>query len=86
MAKPEWDKFEWHDENKKGGNVQHLRDHDIEPEEAEECFFHDYIFARDRRLLTTFMFLMERLIEEDNCDWFSRTKAVDSRDYSPAGN
>ena len=49
MAKPEWDKFEWDDENKKGGNVQHLRDHDIEPEEAEECFFHDYIFARDRR-------------------------------------
>ena len=49
MAKPEWDKFEWDDENKKGGNVQHLGDHDIEPEEAEECFFHDYIFARDRR-------------------------------------
>src|SRR5437764_11770327 len=36
-------------------------------------------------VLTTFMFLMERLIEEDNCDWSGRTKAVDSREYSPAG-
>ena len=35
-----WDKFEWDDENKKNGNVQHLREHGIEPEEAEECFFH----------------------------------------------
>jgi len=41
-----WDKFEWDDENKKNGNVQHLRDHRIEPEEAEECFFHDYEFSR----------------------------------------
>ena len=49
MAKPEWDKIEWDDENKKGGNVQRLRDHDIEPEEAEECFFHDYMFAKDNR-------------------------------------
>ena len=49
MAKPRWLRFEWDDENKKGGNVQHLRDHDIELEEAEECFFHDYIFARDSR-------------------------------------
>jgi hypothetical protein len=86
MAKPEWDKFEWDDENKKGGNVQHLRDHDIEPEEAEECFFHDYILPGTADVLTTFMFLMERLIEEDNCDWFSRTKSVDSREYSQAGN
>jgi uncharacterized DUF497 family protein len=49
MAKPHWDRFEWDDENKKSGNVQHLRDHGIEPEEAEECFFHDYIFAVDER-------------------------------------
>ena len=27
--------------------MQHLRDHDIEPEEAEECFFHDYALALD---------------------------------------
>jgi len=49
MAKPHWYRFEWDDENKKNGNVQHLRDHGIEPEEAEECFFHDYVFARDSR-------------------------------------
>ena len=47
MAAFGWDHFEWDDENKKNGNVQHLRDHDIEPEEAEECFFHDYALARD---------------------------------------
>ncbi len=49
MAKVGWDRFEWDDENKKNGNVQHLRDHDIEPEEAEECFFHDYDIAGDDR-------------------------------------
>jgi len=49
MAKPHWYRFEWDDENKKNGNIQHLRDHGIEPEEAEECFFHDYLFARDSR-------------------------------------
>ena len=49
MAEPRWYRFEWDGENKKGGNVQHLRDHEIEPEEAEECFFHDYMFAKDNR-------------------------------------
>jgi uncharacterized DUF497 family protein len=49
MTKPRWDKFEWDSENKKNGNVQHLRDHGIEPQEAEECFFHDYFFASDER-------------------------------------
>lgn len=49
MAKPHWYRFEWDDENRKHGNVQHLRDHGIEPEEAEECFFHDYRFAKDNR-------------------------------------
>ena len=49
MAAHDWDRFEWDDENKKNGNVQHLRDHDIEPEEAEECFFHDHDLARDDR-------------------------------------
>jgi uncharacterized DUF497 family protein len=44
-----WDRFEWDDENKKNGNVRHLRDHGIEPEEAEECFFHDYTFCWDER-------------------------------------
>lgn len=35
--------------DKKNGNVQHLRDHNIEPEEAEECFYNDYDLARDDR-------------------------------------
>jgi len=26
-----------------------LREHNIEPEEAEECFFQDYQFGRDER-------------------------------------
>jgi uncharacterized DUF497 family protein len=47
--KPLWDRFEWDSENKKNGNVQHLRDHGVEPQEAEECFFHDYLFAQDNR-------------------------------------
>jgi len=28
---------------------QHLREHGIEPEEAEECFFHRYTFCQDER-------------------------------------
>lgn len=44
-----WDKFEWDDENKKNGNIQHLRDHSIEPEEAEGCFFHEYDYCEDDR-------------------------------------
>ncbi|MDQ2855474.1 MAG: hypothetical protein M3R68_04040 [Acidobacteriota bacterium] len=46
---PHWDRFEWDDENKKNGNVQHLRDHDIEPDEAEECFFHEFDYGRDEQ-------------------------------------
>jgi uncharacterized DUF497 family protein len=49
VAESRWHTFEWDAENKKNGNVQHLRDHDIEPEEAEECFFHDYALTRDDR-------------------------------------
>ena len=26
-----------------------MRDHGIEPDEAEECFFHDYFYRRDER-------------------------------------
>ncbi len=40
MPRYGWNKFEWDDEGRKNGNVQHLRDHGIEPDEAEECFFH----------------------------------------------
>jgi uncharacterized DUF497 family protein len=49
MAGPNWDRYDWDDENKKNGNVQHLRDHGIEPEEAEECFFHNFTFMLDER-------------------------------------
>jgi uncharacterized DUF497 family protein len=49
MTNPIWNLFEWDDDNKKSGNVQHLRDHDIEPKEAEECFFRDFRFFRDER-------------------------------------
>jgi uncharacterized DUF497 family protein len=49
MTDLHWDRFEWDNESKKNGNIQHLRDHDIEPEEAEECFFHEYDFAPDER-------------------------------------
>jgi len=49
MPEADWDKFEWDDESKKNGNVQHLRDHGIEPDEAEECFFHAYQYCRDER-------------------------------------
>ena len=49
MPRYGWNKFEWDDEWKKNGNVQHLRDHGIEPDEAEECFFHEYRFRRDER-------------------------------------
>ncbi len=44
-----WCRFEWDDENKKNGNVQHLHDHGIEPNEAEECFSSSYRFHRDER-------------------------------------
>ncbi len=49
MRQSGWNRFEWDDENKKNGNVQHLRDHGIEPEEAEQCFFRNFVFARDQR-------------------------------------
>ena len=49
MTRYGWSRFEWDDERKKNGNVQHLRDHGIDPDEAEECFFHEYSFRRDER-------------------------------------
>ena len=49
MPYQEWGKFEWDDEVKKNGNTQHLRDHNIEPDEAEECFFHEYDICLDER-------------------------------------
>ena len=52
MPRYGWSKFEWDDEGKKNGNVQHLRDHGIEPHEAEECFFHEYSFCLEGRRFT----------------------------------
>jgi uncharacterized DUF497 family protein len=49
MGQPHWNIFEWDDPDKKSGNIQHLRDHDIEPHEAEECFFHNFRYAPDER-------------------------------------
>jgi uncharacterized DUF497 family protein len=49
MAYSQWNRFESDNENRKNGNVQHLRDHGIEPKEAEQCFFHEFLFARDAR-------------------------------------
>lgn len=49
MSNTFWNRFEWDDDNKKNGNVQHLRDHGIEPDEAEQCFFHEFMFAVDER-------------------------------------
>jgi uncharacterized DUF497 family protein len=49
MPQVKWVQFEWDNENKKNGNVQHLRDHEIEPEEAEQCFAHEFRYARDER-------------------------------------
>jgi len=42
MEQPHWNIFEWDNPEKKNGNIQHLRDHDIEPHEAEECFRHKF--------------------------------------------
>ena len=86
MAKPEWDKFEWDDENKKGGNVSTCAIMTSNLRKLRNVSSMTTFLPGTVDVLTTFMFLMERLIEEDNCDWFSRTKAVDSREYSPAGN
>ena len=47
MVHPHWNIFEWDHADQKNGNVQHLRDHGIEPHEAEECFFHEFFYAKD---------------------------------------
>jgi uncharacterized DUF497 family protein len=49
MGHPHWNIFEWDHADRKNGNVQHLRDHGIEPHEAEECFFHEFDYTRDYR-------------------------------------
>ena len=51
MGYPHWYIFEWDRADRKNGNVQHLRDHGIEPHEAEECFRHHFFCVRDYRRL-----------------------------------
>src|SRR2546430_12560962 len=85
MTGPHWDNVEWDEENKKNGNIQHLRDHGIEPDEAEECFFHEY-FSRGIRVdLMMSMFWTEELIEGDDYDSFFKTRVRDSRESLRVG-
>jgi uncharacterized DUF497 family protein len=51
MGHPHWNIFEWDHADWKRGNIQHLRDHGIEPHEAEECFLHFYFCVKDHRRL-----------------------------------
>ena len=85
MPEPGWDKFEWDDENKKNGNVQHLRDHRIEPEEAEECFFHDYEYSSHERRFDDVYILDGRTDRGRRRVWSSRTKVTGLLASSPAG-
>lgn len=54
MGQPHWNIFEWDDPDKKNGNVQHVRDHRIEPYEVEECFRHTFFYAPDDRRVEMF--------------------------------
>jgi hypothetical protein len=47
MDHPHWNIFEWDHPDWKNGNVQPLRDHGIEPHEAEECFLHRFFYTKD---------------------------------------
>ena len=75
-----WVRFEWDEGDRKNGNVQHLRDHDIEPEEAEECFFREYLYCRDDRRFedvyildgTTLRGRRLRLVFQDKGDGLAR--------------
>ena len=79
-----WDNFEWDDDDQKNGNIQHLREHRIEPEEAEECFFHDYGFCRTSDLMTS-TFWMAVLIEGGFYESSSRIKATGSHAFLQVG-
>jgi hypothetical protein len=68
MTNPIWNLFEWDDDNKKSGNVQHLRDHDIEPKEAEEYSFVTSAFFVTNGDLMTYTYWMEQRIGADNSD------------------
>ena len=82
--KRDWDRFEWDEADRKNGNVQHLRDHGIEPEEAEECFFHEYLLCGDERWFedvyvldgTTIRGRHVRLVFQDKRDGLARILRV----------
>jgi len=79
-----WDTFEWDDADKKNGNVQHLREHGIEPEEAEGCFFHSYTYCQDDRFADVYILDGVRTAV-GVCGWFFKTKAIGSRGFSLVG-
>ena len=51
-----WDTFEWDDENKKSGNVQHLREHDIELRKLKNVSFTAILFVRTSDLQMRLVF------------------------------
>ena len=76
MGHPHWNIFEWDHADRKNGNVQHLRDHGIEPHEAEECFSHEFFCNKDYRRLDE-VYLLDgrthrgrwlRLVFQDKCN------------------
>ena len=78
--KSDRDRFEWDEADRKNGNVQHLREHGIELEEAEECFFREYLLCRDERKFedvyildgTTNRGRRLRLVFQDKADGLAR--------------
>jgi hypothetical protein len=40
---------------RKMGNLQHLREHGIEPDEAEQCFFHGYTYCEDEQFADVYI-------------------------------
>jgi hypothetical protein len=65
--------------------VQHLREHGIEPEEAEECFFHEYAYSKDDTRFDDVYILDGERIGVDAYAWCSRIRAAGLRVFSPGG-
>jgi uncharacterized DUF497 family protein len=79
VIEPSWSAFEWDSPTKKNGNVQHVRDHGIEPDEAEECFFHGYALFRDARRFEDVFVLDGRTDRGRKLRIVFRTKEITSR-------
>ena len=69
---------EWDDENKKNGNVQHLREHGV--------FFFTTMISVMTSGLMTFIFWMVAQIAADACDLFSRIKDFGSLAFLRVGS